>query len=108
MAGKYQLSPQMLQIWYDQEGVFHGNLDRSAIDISPDRHIQRVMIRLGLVNESPSINQIIFKAKEIHPPFPGLLDLPFYDVGKKYCHARNPQCSKCPFSPYCKYRKEQL
>lgn len=89
----------------DQENVFSEDFDRSAIDISPDRHVQRVMTRLGLVGEFPSVNQIIFKAKEIYPPFPGLLDLPFYDVGKKYCHARKPQCSKCPFYLYCEYGK---
>ena len=50
----------------DQEGVFPKSFDRSAIDISPDRHVQRVMIRLGLVSDLPSVNQIIFKAKEIY------------------------------------------
>ncbi|MDE0518564.1 MAG: hypothetical protein OXH36_03280 [Bdellovibrionales bacterium] len=89
----------------DQENLFSENFDRSAIDISPDRHVQRVMTRLGLVDESPSVSQIIFKAKEIYPPFPGLLDLPFYDVGKKYCHAREPQCSSCPFYLHCDYGK---
>ena len=89
----------------DQENVFSKGFDRSAIDISPDRHVQRVMTRLGLVSESPSVNQIVFKAKEIYPPFPGLLDLPFYDVGKKYCHAREPQCSSCPFYLCCEHGK---
>lgn len=92
----------------DQENVFSEGFDRSAIDISPDRHVQRVMTRLGLVSESPSVNQVIFKAKEVYPPFPGLLDLPFYDVGKKYCHAREPQCSQCPFYLHCKYGKNRV
>ena len=92
----------------DQEGIFPDNFDRSAIDISPDRHVQKVMIRLGLVNKAPTINQIVFKAKEIYPLFPGLLDLPFYDVGKKYCHASKPQCQNCPFSPCCEYRKNSF
>ena len=89
----------------DQEDVFPKDFDRSAIDISPDRHVQRVMIRLGLISESPSVNQIVFKAKEIYPKFPGLLDLPFYDVGKKYCHTRKPKCQDCPFSLCCNYKK---
>ena len=89
----------------DREDVFPKGFDRSAIDISPDRHVRRVMIRLGLVSESPSVNQIVFKVKEIYPKFPGLLDLPFYDVGKKYCHARRPQCQDCPLSICCNYKK---
>lgn len=99
----------------DQQDVLPANFNRSTIDISPDRHVKKVMTRLGLISKSASVNQmifktkVIFKAREIYPPFPGLLDLPFYDVGKNYCHTnKEPQCQDCPLSLHCEFNKQKL
>lgn len=47
-----------------------------SIDISPDVHVRRVFKRLGLICEDASPEQVIWRARSLHPEFPGLLDSP--------------------------------
>jgi hypothetical protein len=50
--------------------------DYYSVDISADVHVRRVFRRLGLVGEGATIEELIYRARGLHPPFPGLLDLP--------------------------------
>lgn len=79
--------------------------DYYCIDISPDVHIQRVMKRLGLVDKNANINQIIYKAREINPKFPGIIDSFLFDIGRKYCYPNNPNCENCPMNNKCIYKE---
>lgn len=74
--------------------------DNHCIDISPDTHAVRVFQRLHLV-QGNSREETIYMAREINPEYPGILDYPCWDVGKKHCHARNPDCKTCPFFNSC-------
>ena len=74
--------------------------DKKAIDISPDVHVCRILCRLGLV-ESEERNAVIYKAKEISPDFPGLLDGVCWKFGREFCHPQNPECAKCPLKNVC-------
>ena len=74
--------------------------DRHCIDISPDTHTVRVFQRLNLTH-GDSREKTIYTARVINPEYPGILDYPCWDVGKNYCHARNPECGTCPFSSFC-------
>jgi len=74
--------------------------DYSAIDISPDVHVKRVMKRMGLVDDD-DVNKVIYKAKSIYPKFPGLLDLTCYKLGQTICRPTNPACDKCKFNDVC-------
>ena len=76
--------------------------DYYSIDISPDVHVKRVLKRLGYLNENPTIDQIIYKAREINPEFPGLIDYSCWVIGRNYCHETNPNCDKCPLNSECK------
>ncbi len=49
--------------------------DHYSIDISADVHVRRVFARLGLVAEGASIEAVIYKARALHPTFPGLMDV---------------------------------
>ncbi len=66
--------------------------DYYSIDISPDVHIQRVMRRLGFVKKDANIEQIIYKARELNPQFPGLIDFALWEIGRNFC---KPDFSKC-------------
>ena len=74
--------------------------DRSSIDISPDVHVRRVFWRLGLVKDQ-SIEQVMYRARELKPQFPGLLDLPAWQIGRNWCRPKTPLCSKCFMKEVC-------
>ena len=75
--------------------------DRSSIDISSDVHVRRVFWRLGLVPEDPSHEQVIYRARELNPEFPGLIDLSAWQIGRNWCRSKNPLCSECFMKEIC-------
>ena len=75
--------------------------DYAAIDASPHTHVITVMYRLGLIKEK-SRDMAIYKAKAIYPEYPGIIDSPLFNIGIKYCFARNPNCKECIMNDECK------
>jgi len=75
--------------------------DHWAIDISVDTHVRRVLKRLGLVDHDASDEQILLRARALNPEYPGSLDLPCWEIGKKWCHAKKPECATCPMDALC-------
>ncbi len=75
--------------------------DYRSIDISADRHVTRVLSRLGLVPMHPSPEYIIFTAREISPEYPGIVDLPLFYIGRDICHPTDPECHKCSLVENC-------
>ena len=65
--------------------------DRCSIDISPDVQVRRVFRRLGLVKDQ-SIEQVMYRARELKPRFPGLLDRPAWQIGRDWCRPTTPLC----------------
>ena len=78
--------------------------DKQNIDIAYDVHIRRIFLRMGLVEKDTQEN-IINKAKQINPRFPGELTTSFWAIGRKYCFANNPSCEACPLNHYCREYK---
>jgi uncharacterized HhH-GPD family protein len=75
--------------------------DYYSIDISADVHVRRVFGRLGLCPANASIEQIIYKARALHPTFPGILDLSSWQIGRTYCGDRAPKCDDCYLNDLC-------
>jgi uncharacterized HhH-GPD family protein len=75
--------------------------DYYSIDISADRQVRRVFGRLGLCPDQASIEQVIYKARALHPVFPGIMDLPCWEIGRNWCHSQNPDCSVCYMNDLC-------
>lgn len=75
--------------------------DYFSIDISADVHVRRVFERLGLSNDNASIEQIIYKAKALYPAFPGMMDLPCWEIGRNWCKSRGPECISCYMNDLC-------
>ena len=76
--------------------------DYSSIDVSPDIHITRVMGRVFFGGEV-SQEEILNKAREINPEFPGIIDLACRFIGIDYCRPNDPKCYQCPLLKECKY-----
>lgn len=79
--------------------------DYSALDISPDVHIRRVLFRLGFIEDNKDIDTTIYRARSIYPPYPGILDECCWDVGRKYCSPNNPNCIECELNSICNFNK---
>ena len=59
--------------------------DHCSIDISADRQVRRVFCRLGLLGQKPTTEEVIYRARAVHPAFPGLMDFPAWEIGRKWC-----------------------
>lgn len=97
-----KISTMATNILVRRFGVEFSDLDYSAIDISPDVHVCRVFYRMGFVDSEKDIDGVIEKARELCPNFPGVLDFACWELGKKICHAANPECEKCSMNKICK------
>lgn len=83
---------------------FHIRLrDFRYIDISADRHVVRVMRRLGFVEPDASEVDVIYAARELSPDFPGVFDVTLFRLGHDLCRPTAPRCAECPLSDLCDY-----
>lgn len=62
--------------------------DYYPIDISADVHIRKVFGRLGLCADDATVEQVIYKARALYPDFPGIMDLPCWEIGRNWCKSR--------------------
>lgn len=76
--------------------------DKYSIDISPDVHVKKIMYRMGLIKDRNNIDEIIYKARELYPSFPGIIDFSMWKIGREYCFETNPNCECCPINCDCK------
>lgn len=72
-----------------------------ALDISVDTHVARVFARLGLVPKDAKKGDIIARAKELHPAYPGIFDRPVWKIGEQWCRENNPNCAECEMNDIC-------
>ena len=86
------------RILHDDFACFSGQ--ERQIDVKPDVHVLRVFRRAGLT-ESESDNEAVRAARRLNPEFPGALDWPAWQIGQRWCHAREPQCDACPLTNVC-------
>ena len=88
-------------------GAFPKEFDTRDLDIAVDVHVRRVIGKIGLVPENIFDEYITYKARELSPEFPALLDV-FYDVGKEWCKARNrTDCVNCELNSVCLSAKRE-
>lgn len=63
--------------------------DLSAIDISADTHVIRMMKKLGFAPHDASKEYIIFRAREFYPEYPGILDIGLFQMGREERRNKN-------------------
>ncbi len=69
-------------------------------DVAYDVHVRRVFLRAGLA-EADEREHMVEQARLAHPERPGALDLPAWDVGRRWCRPRDPDCPSCPLTGAC-------
>jgi len=82
--------------------------DKYSIDISADVQIYRTFSRLGLMREGASNDELIYTARELNPTYPGVFDLPLWEIGRKWCRPQLPECNSCYMHEYCPTAKRML
>lgn len=75
--------------------------DLFSVDISADVHVCRVFARLGLCPPEPEPVQVVYKARALHPHFPGILDSPCWEIGRNWCRPKVPLCDACYMTELC-------
>lgn len=75
--------------------------DYYSIDISPDVHIRRVLYRLGFIEKNAKVERVIYKARELNPEFPGLIDFVCWKIGREYCKSKIKDCGDCFMNEVC-------
>ena len=93
--------------------------DHINIDISPDRHVKKVFKRLGFISDENSNDELIYRAREFYPLYPGIFDLPCFAIGKQWCHfkpknstgsnwisVQKESCKKCYLYENCPKKLE--
>ena len=74
--------------------------DMSGSDVAYDVHVRRVFLRSGLA-EHDEVTHMVAVARALNPDRPGALDLPVWDVGRRWCGPVNPDCQECPLNRAC-------
>lgn len=72
----------------------------SGSDVAYDVHLRRVFLRTGLVDRD-DVARMVAVAQALHPDRPGALDLPAWDVGRRWCRPVKPDCPTCPLNAAC-------
>lgn len=69
-----------------------------------DRHVERVALRIGLIpprttaDEAHEMFLEMLERDQMYPAHVGLIT-----HGRRLCHARKPECDRCPIAPRCRY-----
>ena len=54
----------------------------------------------GLVRQNARKEELMYVARELNPAYPGIFDLPAWNIGSEFCKPTNPECSTCYLNNY--------
>jgi len=57
---------------------------------------------MGHIDKNVTVEQIIYKARELNPDFPGLIDFSSWSIGREFCKPENPTCPNYKIKTECK------
>lgn len=69
-------------------------------DVAVDIHLRRVFLRSGLVDRDDP-RAMVEAARDLYPRLPAALDPPAWTIGRRWCHARDPDCQGCALTEVC-------
>ncbi|HLI38178.1 MAG TPA: hypothetical protein VKV80_12690 [Streptosporangiaceae bacterium] len=72
----------------------------SGGDVAYDVHLRRVFLRTGLAQHD-KVDHMVAVARALYPERPGALDMPAWDIGRRWCRPTGPDCPDCPINAAC-------
>jgi uncharacterized HhH-GPD family protein len=72
----------------------------TANDVTYDAHLRRVFLRTGLARQNEA-SHMVSVVRELYPNRPGALDVPAWDIGRRWCRPTGPDCPACPLNTAC-------
>ena len=91
-----------------ERNVYEFCKEISIQTIKPDRQVQKVFLRLGLIGEKASLEEIVeigmAMAKEVNER-PCAVDWVLWRFGSEVCKTKNPLCDKCSLAESCSHRR---
>lgn len=96
------LSRMATNILVRNYGIAGGRRVRNQLFLKPDVFLQRVMYRVGFIENQ----RAVLKAERIMKQdrilrSPADFDAAIWAIGKEYCHKQNPNCADCPINQVC-------
>lgn len=77
--------------------------------LAVDTHVERIAKRLGFARKNDSVLEVEKKLKKkIEKERWIKTHHQFIFFGRYLCHARNPECSRCPFIEICKEKNKNV
>jgi len=78
------------------------------LDVKPDVHVCTILYRLlygveKIVADANMVKEVIDITRQMHPENPWVLDDPLFDLGRRICKAKNPNCPNCPLIDICAF-----
>jgi endonuclease III len=88
--------------WIGERNVYEFLKETGIQTIKPDLQVKKVFLRLGLISEKASLEEIVkigmAMAKEVNER-PCAVDWMLWRFGSEVCKTKNPLCSKCSMNP---------
>jgi len=72
-----------------------------------DTHIRRVMTRVGVLGKGDDPHETLNRILPEDAELMGLLHLQAIQLGRRFCHPRNPDCLSCPLQERCTWHVRQ-
>ena len=79
-----------------------GEIRGAASDVKGDVYVCRVLGR-AMRGKPTDPETAVRLAAQLHPADPWRLDAQLWYIGKTYCYASSPDCSRCYLAPHCAY-----
>lgn len=83
-------------------GAAGGELSRKLMSVKPDKHVNQVTFRLGLVSE-PKPRTVAKELAALDLDSPADFDLVVWQIGQSFCRNKEPDCENCPLRKACDY-----
>lgn len=74
--------------------------DLTGSDVAYDVHLRRIFLRTGIADRDDAVTMVA-AARVLHPVRPGALDMPAWDIGRRWCRPIEPDCPACPLLTAC-------
>lgn len=90
-------------------GLLECGIIKGDGDVKADLHVRRVAGRLlrGRGYAVSEAGQVHTELRKIKPSHPWKLDLPLFEIGRRFCFEHKPDCENCPVESVCKYARNQ-